>query len=121
MKAENRIEAGCFCEGRLETESSRGARSGGSLERAEEDGAVSLLAKVLERENLNSAYKRVKKNGGGPGIDGIVSGPLCWVRIAQTSTPAKNKLATLDLHCAKSFQDCNHIEVFIDELNVFDP
>jgi group II intron reverse transcriptase/maturase len=76
MKAENRIEAGCSCEGRLETESGGGARSGGSLERANGNGAVSLLAKVLERENLNSAYKRVKKNGGGPGIDGMTTDEL---------------------------------------------
>ena len=76
MKAENRKEAGCSCEGRLETESSRGARSGDSLERAEENGAVSLLAKVLERENLNRAYQRVKKNGGAAGIDGMTTDEL---------------------------------------------
>jgi hypothetical protein len=76
MKAENRNEAGCSCEGRLETESSRGAWSGGSPERTEENGAVSLLACVLERGNLNRAYKRVKKNGGAPGIDGMTTGEL---------------------------------------------
>jgi group II intron reverse transcriptase/maturase len=76
MKAENRKEAGCSCEGRLETESGRGAQSGGSLERAEENGAVSLLAKVLESTNLNRAYQRVKKNGGAPGIDGMTTDEL---------------------------------------------
>jgi DNA-binding XRE family transcriptional regulator len=76
MKAENRSEAGCFCECRLETESSRGARSDGSPERAEEKDAVSLLAKVLERGNLNRAYQRVKKNGGAPGIDGMTTDEL---------------------------------------------
>jgi RNA-directed DNA polymerase len=30
-----------------------------------------LLEKVLERENLNLAYKRVKKNGGSHGVDGM--------------------------------------------------
>jgi retron-type reverse transcriptase len=30
-----------------------------------------LLEKVLDRENLNLAYKRVKKNGGSHGIDGM--------------------------------------------------
>ncbi|MDR0764732.1 MAG: group II intron reverse transcriptase/maturase, partial [Synergistaceae bacterium] len=76
MKAENRNEAGCSCEGRLETESGRGARSDASLKRADENGAVSLLAEVLERQNLNRAYKRVKKNGGEPGIDGMTTDEL---------------------------------------------
>jgi len=58
--AENRGEnAGCPCEGRLETESNRGARSGVSPEGTEGNGAGSLLAKVLDKENLNRAYKRV--------------------------------------------------------------
>ena len=30
-----------------------------------------LLEKVLDRENLNLAYKRVKKNGGSHGVDGM--------------------------------------------------
>ncbi|MDR0765211.1 MAG: reverse transcriptase/maturase family protein, partial [Synergistaceae bacterium] len=76
MKAESRNEAGCSCEGRLETGSNRGARSDASLKRADENGAVSLLAEVLERQNLNRAYKRVKKNGGGPGIDGMTTDEL---------------------------------------------
>jgi group II intron reverse transcriptase/maturase len=75
-KAENRNEAGCSREDRLETESNRGVRSGGSLERTEENGAVSLLAYVLARENLNRAYARVKKNGGAPGIDGMTTDEL---------------------------------------------
>jgi group II intron reverse transcriptase/maturase len=41
----------------------------------EEDGnkvnAGKLLEKVLDRENLNLAYKRVKKNGGSHGVDGM--------------------------------------------------
>jgi group II intron reverse transcriptase/maturase len=75
--AENRGEnAGCPCEGRLETESSRGARSVVSLERAEGNGAGSLLAVVLDRNNLNKAYKRVKDNGGAPGVDGMTTDEL---------------------------------------------
>ena len=74
--AENREGAGCTCEGRLETESGRGARSGISLEGMEKDGAGPLLAKVLERDNLNRAYKRVKKNGGAAGIDGMTTDEL---------------------------------------------
>lgn len=30
-----------------------------------------LLERVLKRENLNLAYKRVKKNGGSHGVDGM--------------------------------------------------
>ena len=41
----------------------------------EEDGnkvnTGKLLEKVLDRENLNLAYKRVKKNGGSHGVDGM--------------------------------------------------
>jgi RNA-directed DNA polymerase len=33
--------------------------------------ASKMLEKVLERENLNLAYKRVKKNGGSHGVDGM--------------------------------------------------
>lgn len=64
-------KAGCPCEGMVETESSKGARSVASLESAEKDGAESLLEKVLHRDNLNAAYKRVKHNGGAAGVDGM--------------------------------------------------
>lgn len=74
--AENRTNAGCSCEGRLEAESGRGAWSGGSLEGMEKDGAGSLLAMVLARDNLNRAYKRVKENGGAAGIDGMTTDKL---------------------------------------------
>jgi len=36
-----------------------------------EVNAVELLEKVLHRDNLNLAYKRVKKNGGSHGVDGM--------------------------------------------------
>ena len=32
---------------------------------------MELLEEILNNQNLNSAYKRVKKNGGAPGIDGV--------------------------------------------------
>jgi retron-type reverse transcriptase len=35
-----------------------------------------LFAKVLDRDNLNRAYKRVKKNGGAPGVDGMTTDDL---------------------------------------------
>ncbi|MCW4013467.1 MAG: group II intron reverse transcriptase/maturase [Candidatus Bathyarchaeota archaeon] len=64
-------KAGYPCEGMVETESNRGVRSVASLEIAEKDGAESLLEKVLHRDNLNAAYKRVKQNGGAAGVDGM--------------------------------------------------
>jgi len=71
MKAEN-LNRGCPREDRLETEDNVGAHSVASPEWTEESGAGSLLAKVLDRENLNRAYQRVVKNKGAPGVDGMV-------------------------------------------------
>ena len=70
MRAENQI-MGCPREDRLETEGTAGARSVVSQQRMEESGAGTLLARVLDRENLNRAYKRVKAKRGAPGIDGM--------------------------------------------------
>jgi group II intron reverse transcriptase/maturase len=76
MIAENHTDMGCPREARVEPEGNRGARSGASLERTAKDGAGSLLAKVLDRDNLNRAYKRVKKNGGAAGVDGMTTAEL---------------------------------------------
>lgn len=32
---------------------------------------MELLEKILEKENLNKAYKHVKANKGAPGVDGV--------------------------------------------------
>lgn len=37
----------------------------------ERDDAENLLEKILNRDNLNRAYKRVKSNKGAAGIDGM--------------------------------------------------
>jgi len=58
-------------EGMVETESSGGAQSAVSLESADGNGANALLEQVLSRNNLNLAFKRVKRNGGAAGIDGM--------------------------------------------------
>ena len=34
-------------------------------------GASDLLEAILDRDNLNRAYKRVKRNHGAAGIDGV--------------------------------------------------
>jgi len=53
----------------LETESNKGVHSIALLETAKENGANALLEQVLDRDNLNLAYKRVKRNGGATGVD----------------------------------------------------
>lgn len=45
----------------------------------ERDGASDLLEAILDRNNLNRAYKRVKRNHGAAGIDGMtVEEALPW-------------------------------------------
>ena len=53
-----------------EHEEYAGAYSIGNREAEERDGA-DLLEKVLDRDNLNRAFKKVKANKGAPGIDGM--------------------------------------------------
>jgi len=71
QREQKTAKAGYPCEGMVETESNKGARSIASLETTEKDGAESLLERVLHRDNLNAAYKRVKQNGGAAGADGM--------------------------------------------------
>ena len=40
-------------------------------QKVEERDGADLLEKVLDRDNLNKAYKRVKANKGASGIDGM--------------------------------------------------
>jgi len=71
MTAENRTETGCSREGKLEAKNIGGAWSAALLQLNGEGGAESLLERVVERNNLNRAYKRVKANGGAAGVDGL--------------------------------------------------
>ena len=64
-------ESGYPCDGMLETERNKGARSIASSETGEGNGAEVLLERMLERSNLNRAYERVKQNGGAAGVDGM--------------------------------------------------
>jgi len=62
---------GWHCENRVELEDSNGAQSACPADAEVEDGAGCLLVKLVSRDNLNAAYKKVKKNGGAPGVDGM--------------------------------------------------
>lgn len=78
MKAEYR--KGCPQMDSVEREEYAGARSAGIREGRERDGA-DLLELILNRDNLNRAYKQVKHNHGAPGIDGMtVEEALPWLR-----------------------------------------
>jgi len=53
------------------------------------DGAQSLMEEVLRRDNVHTAYLRVLKNGGAPGVDGMTVEDLMaycrdhWTRIRE--------------------------------------
>ena len=80
MKAEYLGNKGCLQRDNAEREEYAGARSIDNRETAETDGA-SLLEEILDRENLNRAYKRVKSNKGAPGIDGMtVEDAFGWIK-----------------------------------------
>lgn len=79
MKAENR--KGCLQRDSVEREGYAGVRSIGGREEAERGGAGGLLEGILDRDNLNRAYKRVRSNKGAPGIDQMtVEDALPWLQ-----------------------------------------
>ena len=71
---------GCLYEDRVELECNTGAHSISSMyQNKENDGdeyASKLLEKILDRNNLNLAYKRVKANKGSHGVDGMAVSEL---------------------------------------------
>ncbi|MEK5056833.1 reverse transcriptase domain-containing protein [Paenibacillus sp. FSL H7-0326] len=65
----------------MEREGYAGARSIEAREGRERDSATDLMERILDRDNLNRAYKQVKRNHGAPGIDGMtVEAALPWLR-----------------------------------------
>lgn len=83
-------KAGWLCEGTVEPKSNMGARSVAAPEIAEKKGTESLLERILHRDNLNRAYKRVKQNGGAAGIDGMkVDEMLSYLRENKEELLAK--------------------------------
>lgn len=71
QRPQKTAKVGCPCEGMLETKSNKGACSIALTETDREDGAENLLERILDRNNLNQAYLKVKRNGGSAGVDGM--------------------------------------------------
>ena len=65
----------------VEHEEQAKAHSGERMETEEQDNAGDLMERILDRGNLNRAYRRVKSNKGAPGIDGMtVEDALPWLK-----------------------------------------
>ena len=65
----------------VEREEYAKAPSASPGEGKERGGAEHLLERILDRNNLNRAYKQVKRNHGAPGIDGMtVEQALLWLQ-----------------------------------------
>ncbi len=80
MKAEYQKDLSCLQKDSAEHKEYAGVRSADNREVGEQDGA-DLLERILSRDNLNRAYKRVKANKGAAGIDGmIIEDALPWLR-----------------------------------------
>ena len=81
VKAEYLRSRGFLQRDSVEHEEYAEARSAVLREEKERDGADDLLESILNRDNLNRAYKRVKRNHGAPGVDGMtVEEALPWLR-----------------------------------------
>lgn len=79
-KAEYPENRSCPQKDSAEHEEYAGVRSVDSREVAEQDDA-DLLERILDRENMKRAYKRVRTNNGAPRIDGMtIEDALPWLR-----------------------------------------
>ena len=81
-KAENGGDGGCLQRDSTECKEYAGAQSAARPETGEtEIREPKLLERILFRDNMNRAYKRVKANKGAPGVDGMtVEEALPWLK-----------------------------------------
>lgn len=75
LREQKTSKMGCPCQGMLEAESNKGARSMAALEIAKEN-RVNLLEEILDRNNLNAAYAQVLRKKGTGGVDGMQVGDM---------------------------------------------
>ena len=81
MNAEYRENKGFLQRDNVEHEGYAEVQSTDRREGKERDGVSDLLGAILDRDNLNRAYKRVKRNHGAAGIDGMtVEEALPWLK-----------------------------------------
>ena len=81
MKAEYAGDGGFLQRDSVDREEYAEAQSAGQMETEEQDNASDLMEKILDRDNLNKAYQRVKSNKGAPGIDGMsLEEALPWLK-----------------------------------------
>ena len=68
----------------------RAHRSFNRIWKERDSAEPDILGKILDKGNLNRAYKRVKANKGAPGIDGMtIEDALPWLKEHQSELIAK--------------------------------
>ena len=59
----------------------RAHRSFNRIWKERDSAEPDILGKILDKDNLNRAYKRVKANKGAPGVDGMtIEAALSWLK-----------------------------------------
>ena len=82
MDAENISKDGCSQRDSAEHKGYvRAHRSFNRIWKERDSALPNLWEKILEKDNLNRAFKRVKANNGAPGVDGMtIDETLQWLR-----------------------------------------
>ena len=82
MDAENIIKDGCSQRDSAEHKGHvRAHRSFNRIWKERDSAQPELLEKILDKDNLNRAFKRVKANKGAPGVDGMtIDETLKWLK-----------------------------------------
>ena len=85
MDTENAGNGGCSQRNSAEHEKYvRAHRSFNRIWKERDSAEPDILGRILNKDNLNRAYKRVKANKGAPGIDGMtIEDALSWLKENQ--------------------------------------